>query len=232
MSSRDEDIVDYLLDELSPADRARVERAMSDDPALRDEVDRMRPLVADLDALPEGAWGGGHEAIPPLPPLPPLAPVSDLGERRAARRLSLRPAVAVAASVAALAVGIAIGVVVTSDDPAPSGPEIALERFGEGGPDASGVARVVSSDGEQLRLSVDGLSPSEGGLFYELWLLDGPEKAVSLGSFRVPDTGTTQLSVPLPFSITDFRYIDVSIEPEDGVATHSGRSVLRAPTAV
>jgi len=229
--SRDEDIVDYLLDELSPGDRARVERAVSDDPAFRDEVDRMRPLVADLASLPEEAWDGGSEAIPPLPPLPPLTPVADLGERRAARRLSLRPAVAIAASVAALAIGVAIGAIVTSGGSEPSGPEITLASFGEGGPGASGVARVISPGGEELRLNVDGLRPSEDGQFYELWLLDGPEKAVSLGSFRVPDTGATELDVPLPFSITDFRYIDVSVEPEDGVATHSGRSVLRAPTA-
>ena len=61
------------------------------------------------------------EAIPPLPPLPPLAPVSDLGERRAARRLSLRPAVAIAASVAALAIGVAIGAIVTSGGSEPVG---------------------------------------------------------------------------------------------------------------
>jgi anti-sigma-K factor RskA len=229
--SRDDDIVDYLLDELEPADRARVERAMSDDPAFREEVDRMRPLVADLGALPEEAWGGGSEAVPPLPPLPPLAPVAGLAERRASRRLSLRPAMAIAASLAALAIGVAIGAIVASGGSEPSGPAIALASFGEGGPSASGLARVISSDGEELRLNVDGLRPSEGGQFYELWLLDGPEKAVSLGSFRVPDTGAAELSVPLPFALTDFRYIDVSVEPEDGVATHSGRSVLRAPTS-
>lgn len=229
--TRDEDIVDYLLDELPPAGRARVERAMADDPAFRDEVERMRPLVTELGALPGEAWGGGTEAVPPLPPLPPLAPVSDIAERRTARRLSLRPAVAIAASIAALAVGVAIGAIVVSGGSETSGPEIALASFGEGGPGASGVARVVSSDGGELRLSVDGLRPSEAGQFYELWLLDGPEEAVSLGSFRVPATGSAGISVPLPFAITDFRYIDVSVEPEDGVATHSGRSVLRAPTS-
>ena len=62
---------------------------MRDEPAFRGEVERMRPLVADLEALPGEAWDAGA-AVPPLPPLPPL---SELEERRARRRLSIRPAV-------------------------------------------------------------------------------------------------------------------------------------------
>ncbi len=227
--SRDDDIVNYLLGELSPPGRARVERAMAEDAAFRDEVERMRPLVAELETLPQEGWGASPGvSVPPLPPLPAIA---SLDGRRSERRLLLRPAMAIAACLAVLAIGVAIGAIVTSSGSGGSGPEIALARFGEGGPGASGVARVVSSEGDALRLRVNGLRPSEGAQFYELWLLDGPRKAVSLGAFRVPGSGTADLTVPLPFSITDFRYIDVSVEPEDGVATHSGRSVLRAPTA-
>ena len=225
MSTRDDDIVDYLLGELGPGDRARVERAMREDAGLREEVERMRPLVADLEAVPDETWGGA--TVPPLPPLPPL---TGLDRHRAARRFATRPLAAVAASLAVLAAGIAIGVAVTNrgDD---AGPAIPLARIGEADPGASGEARVVSTDGGALSLRVSGLAPSSRSQFYELWLLDGPAKAVSLGSFRVPTSGAAVLTVPLPFSITDFRFIDVSVEPEDGVATHSGRSVLRAPTA-
>ena len=224
--SRDDDIVDYLLGELGPEERARVEQEMRDDPAFREEVERMRPLVADLEGLPGEAW------VPdgPVPPLPPLPPIPELEERRARRRISMRPAYAVAASIAVLLIGVAIGAVVTNRG-ADAGPAIALGRVGEGGPDASGVARVVSSGDGELRLEVSGLAPSAGRQFYELWLLDGPTDAMSLGSFRVPSSGTAQVTVPLPVPIGDFRYIDVSVEPEDGVATHSGRSVLRAPTS-
>lgn len=225
--SRDEDIVDYLLGELPDADRDRVERAMRDDPALRAEVERMRPLVSDLHGLPAEAWGGAAAGtVPPLPALPPLTSI----ERRGGRRLMLRPAVALAACVVLLAAGIAIGAIVSRRGGG-EGPRIALARIGEGGPGASGTARVVSDDGTALRLSVGGLRPSGGSQFYEVWLLDGPRRAVSLGAFRVPGSGAADVTVPLPVSLTDFRYIDVSVEPEDGVATHSGRSVLRAPTA-
>ncbi len=230
MNSRDEDVVDYLLGELPADEVGRMEQALREDADLRIEVERLRPLVADLEALPEEAWGDDSDipALPDLPPISALSPPADLAARRAARQLSLRPLAAVAASFIVLALGIAIGAVVTNRG-ADTGPPIALERFGEADPSASGTARVVASDGA-MRLRVSGLAPSESDQFYELWLLDGPRQAVSLGSFRVPASGTANLTVPLPFPLTAYRFIDVSIEPADGVATHSGRSVLRAPT--
>lgn len=229
--SVDDDIVDYLLGEMTAADRARMERAMREDSSLRDEVRRMRPLVGDLEGLPPEAWGEGVAvpALAPLPPLPPLDPIAATPRRHAARRLSLRPAVAVAASIATLAAGVIVGAVVTNRD-ADAGPPIALTRIGEGEVGASGTARLISSGAGGLRLRVTGLRPSNAAQFYEVWLLDGPQKVVSLGSFRVPRSGTATLTVPIPVALTDFRFIDVSREPTDGVATHSGRSVLRAPT--
>ena len=79
-------------------------------------------------------------------------------------------------------------------------------------------------------MDVSGLAPSDGGAFYELWLLDDADRMVSLGSFRVPASGRAEIDVPLPVPVTDFRYIDVSREPDDGDPAHSGDSVLRGPT--
>lgn len=219
--TRDDDIVGYLLGELAPADRRRVERAMGDDPALRDEVERMRPLVAALEATPPEAWD--DDPVPALPPLPPL------GSGRTPRRWAWRPAIALAVAVIAVA-AIVVGVVDRAGDQG-GGPVIALARIGDGTADATGTARETPSR-TQLRVQVSGLRPSSRAQFYELWLLDGPTRAVSLGAFRVPDSGAASVTVPLPVSLADFRFIDVSVEPEDGVATHSGHSVLRAPTTI
>jgi anti-sigma-K factor RskA len=229
--TRDHDIVDYLLGELDPQGRARVEERMRDDPAFRDEVEHMRPVVADLEALPGEAWGAGEAvpALPPLPPLPPPPPLSELEERRARRRLPVRPAYAVAASIAVLLIGVAIGAVVTHRG-ADDGPAIALARIDQGGPAAAGTARFVSSGGGQLRVQVDGLAPSSTHDFYEVWLMDGPGVAMSIGTFRVPASGHASVTMPLPVPVTDFGYIDVSKEPEDGNAAHSAHSVLRGPT--
>lgn len=225
--SHDGDIVDYLLGELGPGDRERVERRMRDDDAFRAEVERMRPVVAKLEALPAGAWEQGD--VPPLPALPPLPPAVEPARSRP-RRAWLRPSVAVAACLALVAIGVAIGALAFGGGGGDGGPTIQLARLGEAAPTARGVAHVISSGDGELRLDVSGMRPSEPRQLYTVWLLDGPERAVALGSFRVPSSGATEVTVPLPVSLTDFRYIDVSVEPEDGDPAHSGRSVLRAGT--
>lgn len=226
--SHEGDIVDYLLGELGPGDRARVERRMGEDEAFRAEVERMRPVVAELEALPAEAWEAAD--VPPLLPLPPL-PFAPEPSRPRPRRAWLRPSVAIAACVALVAVGVAIGALAFGGGGGGDGPAIELARLGEAAPSAHGVAHVVSSGDGALRLDVSGMRPSEPRQLYTVWLLDGPERAVALGSFRVPGSGATEVTVPLPVRLADFRFIDVSIEPEDGDPAHSGRSVLRAATA-
>lgn len=223
--SRDADIVDYLLDELAPEDRRRVERRMAEDELFRAEVERLRPLVVELETLPPEAWDPGE--VPPLPVLPPLPATPAPAGRR---RLAVNPWLAAAAAVVVLAVGVGIGVLVTGGDDAPAGPSIALAPLGAADPAAAGTATMVDDD-TGMRLDVHGLSPSEPRAFYEVWLLDGPERVMSLGSFRVPASGSARVTVPLPVAATDFRYVDVSVEREDGDPGHSGESVLRAPTS-
>ena len=224
--SRDAHIVGYLLGELGHDERRAVEDRLSRDPAFGEEVDRMRAVVTELDAVPALGWGASEP--PPLPDLPPLA---ELGRPRRARPGGVRPFVAVAAAVAVLAAGIGIGVIVAGDGDGGAGPVLALESLGEASEQASGEARVVSGDSEGLRLRVDGLEPSASGEFYELWLLDGPEQLISLGSFRVPSSGAVEVAVPLPVAVSDFAFIDVSVERQDGDPGHSGRSVLRGATS-
>jgi anti-sigma-K factor RskA len=227
--TRDSDIVDYLLGELTPDERAAIERRIRDDPGFRREVERMRPVVADLEALPPDAWERGE--VPPLPDLP-LAPAAPSPEPRRPRWPALRPVAAVAVSAALIAAGLGIGALVFGGGgDADSGPAIALAPLGAGGSSASGEARVISSDDGGLRVRVSGLDPSMPGSFYELWLLDGPERLLSLGAFRVPASGAAEVTVPLPADPADFRFVDVSVESDDGDPGHSGLSVLRGPTA-
>ena len=44
--------VAYLLGELDDAQVAAFERAMAADPALREEVERLRPVVSKLERVP------------------------------------------------------------------------------------------------------------------------------------------------------------------------------------
>lgn len=223
----DAEIVDYLLGELPPDRRAALEERIARDRAFGEEVDRMRSVITDLEAIPALGWGAGEP--PPLPDLPPLAGPS---RPRRPRMLAVRPMVAAAASVVVLAAGIGLGAWLADGGGGggQDGPVLALGRLGPAGAEARGEARLVGDGGDGLRLSVDGLSPSSADEFYELWLLDGPDRLVSLGSFRVPASGTADVAVPLPVPIDDFAFIDVSVEREDGDPGHSGDSVLRGPT--
>ena len=220
-------ITDYLLGELPEERRAEVERRIAGEPAFADAVARMRAVVQGLEAVPDLGWPADEPpALPPLPPLPGLA-----RPRRFAWTVP-RAAVAAAAAAAVRAAGIAIGALVAGggDDAPPEGPALALARLGDAGSSAHGEARVVGGDADTLRVQVSGLQPSGAGAVYELWLLDGADRLLSLGSFRVPASGDAEVDVPLPVPVTDFRYIDVSREPEDGDPAHSGDSVLRGPT--
>lgn len=231
------DISGYLLGELSAEERAEAERMIRDDPELRARVERLRPVVGRLEALPAEAWQEAHP--------PPLV----LGEREAApgaasagstegrrwrwpRSLTLRPATVALASLAFLVAGLGAGLLL-GDGSEPAGEveqTLALDPVPPRGEAASGSAEVIGVDRGEAVVDVAGLKPSAPDEFYELWLLTSPDDLVSIGSFKVDDSGSASVRVPLPVDPSEFEFIDLSIERTDGDASHSGRSVLRGPT--
>jgi anti-sigma-K factor RskA len=194
-------------------------------------VERLRPVVERLDALEPAAW----EPPPALAPLPGAwealpSPPAATGRPRAPwwrRRLALRPLPAAALAALLLAVGVAAGLLAGGGGEG-GGRELVLAPVEPLGGAASGTARIAD-DGERATLHLTGLRPSRAGDFYELWLLNGPDDIVSLGSFTVPGSGEVDVSVPLPGGTRGFAALDISVEPPDGDPAHSSRSVLRAP---
>ena len=219
--SHHDDLSSYLLGELEPGERERFEQALAADPALAREVERLAPLVTRLDALDERAWASA--------PPPPLTIGVSERRPRGRRVLVLRPLVAAAVGVALLILGVGAGFLLDGDRdgrarPLPSR-TVALEPVGdEAG--ASGRVRLVRG---RVDLRVDGLTPSGSQRYYEVWLLNSEKDLVALGSFRVPATGAASVELPVPVAPGDFRFVDVSLEPQDGDPRHSGQSVLRAP---
>lgn len=226
------EISDYLLGELSGEELAEAERLINADPQLRATVERLRPTVQRLGELPPEAW---QELQPPPLELPPAS--EHPAEAPAARRswwrgnLELRPALAVAASVALLAAGLGAGLLLGDRDDL-SGPSrtVALEPVSADAGQAAGSARLAGVAGGEADVRVSGLSATAPGEFYELWLLTAPDDLISLGSFSVGESGRAEVRVPLPVDPSEFDYIDLSLERDDGDVSHSGRSVLRAPT--
>jgi anti-sigma-K factor RskA len=133
-----------------------------------------------------------------------------------------------------LAVGIGVGTQLGGDGSSSPGEPVttlSLDRIGNEVPeDASGEVLLTGDAGDQLTLDVSGLEQTDDREYYELWLLGDEGELVSLGSFRVPPDGRSQIEVPLPVNPGKYSYFDVSIEPDNGSPGHSGRSVLRGLT--
>ncbi|MGI9539858.1 MAG: anti-sigma factor domain-containing protein [Miltoncostaeaceae bacterium] len=218
--------IDVALGELDDDRRAEANRLMREDAEFRRQVEEMSPVVSALEDLPDEAWD---------PPTAPPLKLPASRERSAGSIFGLRlprlgfPALAATAAcaIALLAVGFGIGVFASDDDPS-RGETIALASLVSVPEQASGSATVV--DGDRLEVDVDGLPPSADGR-YEMWLLNSPDDLVSLGSFRVGESGAATVEVPLPTTPNEFAFIDVSVEPDDGNPAHSGNSILRGSTA-
>ncbi|MGN6187919.1 MAG: anti-sigma factor domain-containing protein [Conexibacter sp.] len=240
----------YLLGELGAEERVAFERALAEDPALRAEVERLRPVVARLEALPGEAW----EDAPDPPPLrlprealagdgPPTPAPQATSPRRLRRWLRgpllVRPAFAALGAAAALAAGIAIGFAVDNGGSSSNAPTVvrvrertvALQPLQRSVP-AHGRALVADAAGrERVTLRLRGMPPSRARQFYEVWLMDANGPLIAIGSFRVGADGRATLELPLPVRATRYQYFDISVQPEGSDTAHSGDSVLRGATA-
>lgn len=225
------DATAYLLGEADEAERARAEALMRADPEFRAEVERLRPVVARLGAMPAEAW----TPVQP-PPLDVDIPLEPAAARRGGRRLALRPAVAAACSVALLAAGAGAGALIAGGDGSavPSGAQVALAPVGAADAGAGGTVKLAAVKGAEpaggATVTVHGLKPLPDGGYYELWMLNSATDLVSMGSFTVDASGMATITLPVAADPSKFKFFDVSAEPGDGKPGHSGISVLRAPT--
>lgn len=178
------------------------------------------PLITRLEALGPDEWR-------PEPPPELVMPQAAQAPPRRRRSLTLRPLPALAAALLLLALGAGGALIASSRDDA-AGRTVALRALAPGR-GAEGQVRLARAGG-QARLAVSGLAPSRRGEFYELWLLSPPGDLVSLGSFRVTAGGRATLEVPLPVDPYRYRFLDVSVEPDDGDPAHSTHSILRGRT--
>ncbi|MBB2947145.1 anti-sigma-K factor RskA [Actinoplanes lutulentus] len=199
--------------------------------ALRDvaeigaEVQGMR----DLPAPPERVWRA-IEAEVTVASTRPLRSVSDSalrvpqGVERRKRAAWLKPVLA-AAAAAVLAVAGTVTVTRLLDRPAAEQvtARATLSPLPAVNAAAGGSVRVLS-DGV-MRIDVRNLPLTTG--FHEVWLIDPDDvtKMVALGT--LPDAADVVLPVPPGTDLNRYRLVDVSDEPHDGDATHSGRSLLR-----
>lgn len=88
-----------------------------------------------------------------------------------------------------------------------------------------GAATATLTESDEWTLEIDFSDELPDGEPVELWLIK-PDLSdmVSLGLI---EPGDTQWEWPEGIEPTEYSLVDMSIEPEDGPPTHSGRSILR-----
>lgn len=223
---------DYLLGELEPDEMAAGRALEARDPVFRAEVERLRPVVAALELLPEEAWDL------PAPPAFASIGIADEGAapvRRTRRRWwpafpVLQPAVGLAAAAALLVIGAIGGALMTGGGSvsraAPDGRRVVLTSVGSLPDPPSGDARIIG-DAREIAVDLSHLPANHDGSYYGVWLLNTDGTMVSLGGVHIGEDGHAVLDAPIPVDASQYEFVDISLEPGDGDPRHSGNSVLR-----
>lgn len=188
--------------------------------------------AADLELLepPDDVWAGIESAARAAED--ENGAVVSLESRRTRRRL----AIGVAAVLVVVVAGLA-ALLLARDDPSEVVATASLgydpESFDELGAQAQAGAELVVDGGRHSIVLVDAALPSpEAGADLEVWLIR-PDAAgnvaglVSLGVIDPADPGS--LAIPAGYDPDAYFVVDISIEPRDGDAAHSGRTILRGP---
>jgi hypothetical protein len=218
-------------DDVSPesyADLAALAKSLTDEDA------RLEAPPADLWSRIEAQITITHVPATDAPVATTSAPQAPVIDELAARRARRRVRWLAGAAAAVVAIAAIAGIALATDDDGDGGTDVAdialdnaevnagLDPRGAG---STGEAHLVQLDDGRYALDIDveGL-PAEDGDFYELWVIDTDVVGmVSLG----PLHGSGRYPLPESVDPRAFPVVDISIEPADGVPTHSGASVLR-----
>lgn len=149
--------------------------------------------------------------------------VAEVVPLRRAGRPSRRWLAVAAALVVGGAVGAGAVAVTRGQDDGVLIAETALAPLDDDG--SSGRAEVRDKPGTGRVLEVDLDAPELEDGYYEVWLLQpDAQRMVQVG---VVHRGATVLPLPNGIDLGAYPLVDVSVEPLDGVPTHSGVSVAR-----
>ena len=250
-------LADYVLGQQtgpeSTATRGHLRRSEAARAWARSLLDSLDDLYEgeDRPAIPEGDRASARaERKPRRERGRPAADEDDEDERprrpltpearSAVRRRRLLVAGAALAVIAALVILVwPVGVLTEDDEPTERASNSNQPRLVgqtvlrpvDGNKQGGGVA-VVAERGNQRQLIVQAqLPPSARRTAYEVWLYNSDGDAQSIGAQVTDKQGRYQGAGPLPKDFDKFQSIDISREPIDRNAKHSGQSILRGPLA-
>jgi anti-sigma-K factor RskA len=134
------------------------------------------------------------------------------------------------AAVVAAALTLAAGLLISGGDGESVVAAASLSNAGLSplGSASSGKAEIVQR-GTSYLLHIDvSRLPQEPSSYIEVWLIDTEVKGmISLGPFH----GNGDYVIPSGVDPAKYPIVDVSLEPSDGVPTHSGVSIVRGVAA-
>lgn len=208
--------------ESGPSD-VDVDQHLAACPTCRAEVEDLREL-ADL------ARAIRSERLEPPPPHVWQGVVDELGLDVRRTRRSRALAWAAAAAVVGLGLGSATTwAVLRQDDPAPTTAEVLRSADLEpvtSAAGASGTARLVEGRGGRWSVEVSAPDLRSARGHFEVWMIKpGTDRMISLGVLDNVTAG--DFALPATALADGYTLVDVSDEPDDGLPTHSGDSVLR-----
>ncbi|WP_433216054.1 anti-sigma factor domain-containing protein [Dactylosporangium sp. CS-047395] len=209
--------------------RIRAELAASDralpPPAVTLHTDPPPPRPAATDQRP-------HENVEPRPDTKPRSASRRPPDRMERKRPTWLRTAAVAVAAAIVAAGgtaLWLGRSDAGDQCRAQDARVRLEALPDAPSGAAGYACLRVVDGQRrLIVHTEGM-PTQADGDYEAWLLDRDEPTVRMEALGVVAQGRTEpaLAVPDSLDLTRYNIIDISAEPHDGNAAHSGRSMLR-----
>jgi hypothetical protein len=91
------------------------------------------------------------------------------------------------------------------------------------------IAKQGTTGKNQILVSAVGLKPSTAKQAYQVWLYNSQKDAKTLGFAAANKQGQLQGGAALPSDYRRFKFIDISAEPVDRQAAHSGVSIMRGP---
>jgi hypothetical protein len=210
--------------EVDAAELEAVARLLADLPSLE------APPAGLFDAIAAEAFGSTSSEpqaevanAPSAPVAPaPVRPDADVVARRSIGSRGRWPRLAAAAAVV-VAAGLVGALVLGGGDDGPDEQRVELAALADfEGADASAVLTV--EDGQRVvDVDLHGVELPAGS-HLELWLLD-PEASQTISLGVLSDPGPFEIPEGVDLAVTPI--LDVSVEPDDGDAAHSGVSVVR-----
>jgi anti-sigma-K factor RskA len=206
--------------------------------ACRHDLEALRHVVGlategndlrDLPAPPPGLWQAIEADVGRLNESPAtdtvVHPIGDSSRRRqrAERRRQAPVLAAAAAAIIAVTGTVAVTHVLQPQPETKTVASASLKPLPSVPATAHGSARVLADD--EMQIDVRNLPLTTG--FHEVWLIDPEDTSRMVALGNLTDKADAVLPIPPGTDLNQYRLVDVSDEPHDGNAAHSGHSLLR-----